>query len=133
MTRHFLGLYLLIVLTLAAVSWGQDKLLQAYSYQDAPEDRSLIVAMAVLADQLRSMPDTGRKALLARTAAETGVDMELFATMDITGSQTLDKLKRGEITLMSAGTESWVLKQIDAEHVLAFRSIEPGSRRGPLE
>jgi two-component system OmpR family sensor kinase len=133
MTRHFLGLYVLIVLTLAAVSWGQDKLLQVYSNQDVPEDRSLVLAMAVLAHQLQSMPDSDRKALLARTAAESGFDMELFATMDITGSQTLDKLRRGEIALMSAGAESWVLKQIDAEHVLAFRSIEPESRRGALE
>ncbi len=34
MARHFLGLYLLIVFTLAVVSWGQDKLLQAYSGTD---------------------------------------------------------------------------------------------------
>ena len=39
MTRHFLGLYLLIVMTLAAVSWGQDELLQRYSTQEAPEER----------------------------------------------------------------------------------------------
>ena len=56
MARHFLGLYLLIVLTLAAVSWGQDKLLQTYSSQDAAEDRSLGIAIVALQNQLRGLP-----------------------------------------------------------------------------
>lgn len=53
MARHFLGLYLLIVLTLAAVSWGQDKLLQIYSSQDAVEDRSLVIAIVAIALVMR--------------------------------------------------------------------------------
>ena len=31
MARHFLQLYLLIVVTLAAVSWGQERLWETYS------------------------------------------------------------------------------------------------------
>jgi len=40
MARHFLGLYLLIAATLAVVSWGQDRLLQAYSGPDTAEEKS---------------------------------------------------------------------------------------------
>ena len=50
MTRHFLGLYLLIVLTLAVVSWGQDRVLELYSAAEAPEDKSMRVAAAALAE-----------------------------------------------------------------------------------
>src|SRR6202035_2618396 len=56
MTRHFLGLYLLIVLTLAAVSWGQDWLLQSYGTQEAAEDKSLVLAMTLLENRLREIP-----------------------------------------------------------------------------
>jgi len=133
MTRHFLGLYVLIVLTLAAVSWGQDKLLQAYGNEDAPVDRSLVLAMSALAHQLRGIPQNDWKAFLAGTTAETGFNLELFTTPDITGRHTLDRLMRGEIATMSAGAESWVLKQLDAEHVLALRSVEPQTRRGLLD
>jgi two-component system OmpR family sensor kinase len=134
MTRHFLGLYLLIVLTLAAVSWGQDRLLQAYGTQEAAEDRSLVLAMSILENQLRGVPIDQWKSLVAATAAKTGVDMELFATADITGRNTLDKLGAGKIANMRAsGGASWALKQLDAAHVLAIEYIEPETQRGLLE
>ena len=57
MARHFLGLYLLIVFTLAIVSWGQDRLLQAYSSPDVADDRPLQIAMALLADRLHGEPE----------------------------------------------------------------------------
>ena len=102
MTRHFLGLYLLIVLTLAAVSWGQDRLLQSYGSQAAGEDKSLVLAMTILENQLRGLPPENWKPVVAAAAAKAGVDMELFATADITGQKTLDKLGRGKIANMRA-------------------------------
>jgi hypothetical protein len=54
MTRHFLGLYMLIVCTLAAVSWGQDKLLQSYSNHDSADDRPLGVAVFAQQKQFRN-------------------------------------------------------------------------------
>ena len=45
MARHFLGLYLLIVFTLAVVSWSQDRLLQAYSGTDTAEDKPVAVLL----------------------------------------------------------------------------------------
>ena len=51
MTRHFLGLYILIVVTLAAVSWGQDELLQRYNMQEVPEDKASAAVMTAVQDQ----------------------------------------------------------------------------------
>jgi two-component system OmpR family sensor kinase len=134
MTRHFLGLYLLIVLTLAAVSWGQDRLLQSYGTQEAAEDKSLVLAMTILENQLRGVPTGEWKSVMAAAAAKAGVDMELFAAADITGPKTLDELGRGKIANMRAsGGASWALKQLDAAHVLAIEYIEPETQRGPLE
>ena len=134
MARHFLSLYLLIVLTLAAVSWGQDKLLQTSGSSVAPDDKSLAVAMSVLQSQLRGVPVNEWKHEVADTAAKTGADMELYSTTDIAGSETLRKLKNGEIAYMqSASGESWALRQLNDTYVLALKSSAPETRRGPME
>jgi len=134
MTRHFLGLYLIIVLTLAVVSWAQDWLLQAYGKGDPTDTRPFAVAMAAVATELREAPiDTWRQRV-AGVAAQSGVDMELFATRDVAGRDTLAKLARGDIAFMGASTsDTWALKQIDAQHILAIKHIEPATRRGALE
>jgi two-component system OmpR family sensor kinase len=132
--RHFLGLYLLIVLTLAAVSWGQDKLLQMYSSQDAAEDRTLGIALAALQNQLRGLPADEWKRVIEATAAKSGVQMELFATADIVGRETLDKLKGGGVAFMQAAAgQSWALQQLDEGHVLAIKTTETETQRGLLE
>src|ERR1700730_10068191 len=102
MARHFLGLYLLIIATLAIVSWGQDRLLQAYSNPDSTDERPLSAAMSVLADRLRVTPTAHWSSLVADVAARTGVDMEVFANADIAGRDTLEKLGRGEIAYMQS-------------------------------
>ena len=134
MARHFLGLYLLIVVTLAVVSWGQDRLLQAYSSPETAEDRSTAAAMAVLADRLHEAPPQTWKTLVAGIASRTGVDMELFSNGEIAGQSTLERLSRGENAYMrSSAGDSWVLKRVDPDHVLALRSAELAGKRGPLE
>ena len=134
MARHFLSLYLLIVLTLAAVSWGQDKLLQTYGSQGGGDDKSLNVALDALENQLRSVPPEQWRSTIAALAAKTGVGMELFNARDIAGRETLDKLERGEIVHMeSTAAEPWVLKRLDDGRVLALKSVEPEARRGALE
>jgi signal transduction histidine kinase len=134
MARHFLGLYLLIVFTLAVVSWGQDRLLQAYSSADAADDRPVAIAMATLADRLHGVPPDKWRDVVTGVAARTGVDMELFATSDITGGATLEKLKHGDIAYMEAAEgDSWALRRLDADHVLAIKSGGPAARRGLLE
>jgi two-component system OmpR family sensor kinase len=134
MARHFLGLYLLIAATLAVVSWGQDRLLQAYSGPDTAEDKSTAAVVAVLADRLREAPAQSWETLLADIAARTGLDVEIFAAGEIAGPGTLQRLSRGENAYMrSSGGDSWVLKRIDEGHVLALKSPEPAGQRGPLE
>ncbi len=133
MARHFLGLYLLIVLTLAVVSWSQDRLLQIYG-SPTVDDRPAAAVMALLADRLREAPPDSWKGLVAGIASRTGVDMELFSTSEITGSSTLERLSRGESAYMRSVTgESWILKRIDGNYVLALRSPEPAGQRGLLE
>src|SRR6185312_8010768 len=132
MARQFLGLYLLVVFTLAIVSWGQDKLLQAYSGADIADDKPVATAMAAVADRLHEAPPASWHQIIARIGAQTGVSLDLFTTHDITGTTTLNKLKRGDIAYMEAGNgESWALRRLDDSHVLAIKSIEPASRRGP--
>ena len=133
MVRHFLGLYLLIVLTLAAVSWGQDKLLQAYGARDLSDDRALAGALAAVESRLRSTPVAEWKHSVAGISAETSGSFELFAATDIAGRETLDKLKHGKIAYMQAAAgEVWALKELNDDYVLAFRSQAPEAL-GPLD
>lgn len=134
MARQFLGLYLLIVFTLAIVSWGQDRLLQAYSSADTADDKSIAIAMATLADQLHGVPPDAQRQVVTGVAARTGLDMELLATHDIAGGATLARLKRGEIAYMEAAHgDSWALRRLDDDRVLAIKSVEPVAQRGLLE
>jgi two-component system, OmpR family, sensor kinase len=136
MARHFLGLYLLIVFTLAVVSWGQDRLLQAaYGSPEAAEDKPLAIAMGILADRLHVVPPASWHDVVSGIATRTGLDMELFGTGDIAGAATLAKLKRGEIAYMEAADgDSWALRRLDDSHVLAIKSPGNGPpRRGWLE
>jgi two-component system, OmpR family, sensor kinase len=134
MARHFLGLYLLIIATLAIVSWGQDRLLQTYSAPDTADEKPLSAVLSVLADRLHDAPSGDWKSLAAGIAARTGIDIEVFASTDIAGRSTLERLRRDEIAYMqSSAGDSWILKRLDNEHVLAFRSQEPSAQRSPLE
>jgi two-component system OmpR family sensor kinase len=134
MARHFLGLYLLIVLTLAAVSWGQDKLLQAYGVRDVLDERVLAVTLSAVESQLQSAPASEWKRLVDGISAKTGGGFELFATTDIAGRETLDALTGGKIAYMqTAAGEAWALKQLNKDYVLAFKSQSPEAQRGLLE
>jgi two-component system, OmpR family, sensor kinase len=134
MARHFLGLYVLIVFTLAVVSWGQDRLLQAYSNADAAEERPIAIAMATLADRLHGAPAREWRQIVTTLAARSGTDMELFARHDIIGGETLATLERGGIAYMQAADgASWALRQLDDNYVLAIKSVEPAVQRGWLE
>src|SRR5579863_246825 len=134
MARQFLGLYLLIVLTLAAVSWGQDKLLQTYGIQDVSDDRVLAAALSAVQSQLQIAPASEWRHLVEVISAKTGGGFELFTATDIVGRETLDKLKLGRVAYMQgAAGEAWALKQLNNDYVLAFKSAAPAARRGPLE
>jgi two-component system, OmpR family, sensor kinase len=137
--RHFLGLYLLIVLTLAAVSWGQDKLIQMYAGPDPASDRAQTVALGVLAARLDDTPAAERKRVLAELADKAGVQAELFAKGDIAGAAILRRLDAGKIDYLQASAgRIWALKELaDGSAVLAFKYDDPetggGGRRRRLE
>jgi two-component system OmpR family sensor kinase len=134
MARQFLGLYLLIAGTLAAVSWAQDALLQLYSRPNVMDDAPVSLAFSIVKGRLSELPEAQWKSELATLAARSGIDMELFSIADLVGQQTLDKLARGEITHMQGSTrQSWTLKQLDAGHVLALKFVESDARRGPFD
>jgi light-regulated signal transduction histidine kinase (bacteriophytochrome) len=57
MARHFLGLYLLIAGTLAAVSWAQDALLQLYTRPNSMDDAPVALAVSIVKDRLRDLPE----------------------------------------------------------------------------
>ncbi len=74
MARHFLQLYLLIVITLAAVSWGQGRLWETYSGQQAvadAESRAQAAALTLVDEQLRTVPRDERKKFVADLASRT--------------------------------------------------------------
>jgi two-component system, OmpR family, sensor kinase len=134
MARHFMGLYVLIVLTLAAVSWGEDKLLQLYGGQEIAGDRSQAVALDALEAKLRDAPPAQWRAILSSIAAKSGGKFELFAKSDVAGRHILAELERGNIAYMQASAgQRWALKELDDEYVLAFEYADPDPQRGPLE
>jgi two-component system OmpR family sensor kinase len=138
MTRHFLQLYLLIVVTLAAASWGQERLWQAYSARtDAAalaENRAQAAAMTLVEEQLRDVRPEAQRQFVTDLARRTGVDLELFDLHEFAGEDTVARLKRGESVLMRAGEQDWLLKPLASDgRVLAFRYAMPTVQRGVLD
>jgi two-component system, OmpR family, sensor kinase len=137
MARHFLQLYVLIVVTLAAVSWGQERLWEIYSAKgDAgavAEGRAQGAALALVEEQLRGVPREDRRQFVAGLAHRTGVDLELFEQKDIVGDDTLARLAGGNIAYMRAADKDWLLKRLTPDgRVLAFRYVAT-AQRGVLD
>jgi two-component system OmpR family sensor kinase len=133
MTRHFLQLYVLIVVTLAAVSWGQEKLWEMYSGQDDAA-RAQEAALVLVSDQLHDVAPGARQQFVKELAARTGVDLELFEWKDIVGDDMLARLNRGDLAHMHAADKNWLLKRVpDDGRVLAFRYAAPDAQRGVID
>jgi two-component system OmpR family sensor kinase len=138
MARHFLQLYVLIVITLAAVSWGQGRLWETYSSPpDAggdAESRAQAAALTIVDEQLRAVPRGDRKKFVADLASRTAVDLELFEPRDIVGEDTLRRLERGDVAYMRDADKEWLLKRLtNDDRVLAFRYATPAVTRGVLD
>jgi len=134
MTRHFLGLYVLIVVTLAVASWGQDRILASYGSAGAPADKSVRIAAAALAAQLHAAPTAQWRSIVSDLARQSGVDMELFTTADIAGPGTLRKLAHGDTVYMQGSKgHVWSLHRVDSANVLAIESAALATRRSALD
>jgi signal transduction histidine kinase len=101
----------------------------------AAEKIAQAAVLAIVEDQLRSAPREDRQQLVARLAARTGVDVELFQQQDISGNETLTRLAQGDASFMNATDgRVWMLKRLaDDDSVLAYRYALPDARRGLLE
>ncbi|MGH8199392.1 MAG: ATP-binding protein [Steroidobacteraceae bacterium] len=134
MTRHFLGLYVLIVVTLAVVSWGQDRILAFYGSAGAPADKSVRVAAAALAARLHAVPPADWRSIVSDLSRQSGVDMELFTTADIAGRGTLQKLARGDTVYMQGSKgRVWSLRRVDGANIVAIESTVLSTHRSPLD
>ncbi len=138
MARHFLTLYLLIVLTLAAASWGQERLWEAYAgraYGAAmAEDPVHAAVLTLVEQQVRSVPAAERRRFVAGLADRTGIDLELFDLADIAGEDTQARLARGQAAYMnSADGRTWMLRRLSDGGVLAFRYAAADSGRSAFE
>jgi len=130
MARHFLTLYLLIVATLAAASWGQDRLWEAYARRLQPEASAeshvQAATLNIVAAQVGALQAQERKRFVTNLAASSNTDLELFDLQDLAGQDTLARLAQGEIAFMQAGDgRTWMLKGLDADQVLAYRYAAP--------
>ncbi len=134
MTRHFLTLYLSIVIVLAAVSWGQERLWQTYGPGAQASELPQAGVLAILDQQLQSMPSEQRADFVAAAARDTGLDLELLDAQDIAGAGANASLAQGKAVLMDgADGRSWVLRRLGQDgRVLAFR-FEGEPRRQLLE
>jgi two-component system OmpR family sensor kinase len=134
MTRHFLGLYVLIVVTLAVVSWGQDRILAFYGSPGAPADKPVRVATAALAAQLHAAPRAQWRSIVSDLSRRSGVDMELFTTADIAGADTLQKLARGDTVYMQGSKgHVWSLRRVDSSNIVAIESAALSTHRSALD
>ncbi|HEX5461543.1 MAG TPA: ATP-binding protein [Steroidobacteraceae bacterium] len=134
MTRHFLGLYVLILVTLAVVSWGQDRILASYGSPGAPADKPVRVAAASLAAQLHAAPPAKWRSIVSDLSRRSGADVELFRTADIAGPGTLQKLARGDTVYMQGSKgRVWSLRRVDGENIVAIESAASSTHRSALD
>ena len=138
MARHFLQLYLLIVVTVAAASWAQGKLWDAFTAHNGDtaiaESRAQAAALHLVNAQLRDVPHDDRQQYVADLAARTGEKFELLEPRDIVGDGTVSRLAHGEIAHMRAANEDWLLERVAGDgRVLAFRYAIPNTERGVLD
>lgn len=134
MTRHFLGLFVLIVVTLAVVSWGQDRILAFYGSAGPPADKSVRVAAAALAAQLHAAPPAQWRSMVAELSRQSGVDIDLFTTADIAGAATLQKLAHGDTVYMQGSKgRLWSLRRVDGANIVAIESAALSTHRSALD
>jgi signal transduction histidine kinase len=85
MFRYFLGLFAVIVLTLALASWAQERILAAYGSPDHTEQTLTRSTLLALAQQLAALPETQRQPYVAEFSSRTGLRLELRPARDFVG------------------------------------------------
>ena len=126
MTRHFLTLYLSIVIVLAAVSWGQERLWQSYGGGAAERVAASERARDSRSDSCKQCRASSARSFVADAARDTGLDLELLEPQDVAGAAAIAGLANGKPVLMDgADGRAWVLQRLEQDdRVLAFRFDE---------
>ena len=108
--------------------------MQIYGAQETAADRTLDAALQLLQAKLAGQPPEMLRQNVTDAANRYGLNLEVLATSDISGEDTLRRLNRGAIAHMEAAEgETWTLKQLGKDHVLALKTPAPDTRRGPLD
>jgi signal transduction histidine kinase len=133
MARHFLTLYIAIVIVLAAVSWGQERLWRAYGEGAHANQVPQAAVLSVLERQLTSVPGEQRAGVVADIARDTGLDLELLEPQDVAGVAEVPSLASGKTVLMDgADGRAWLMQRLPEGRVLAFR-FESEAKRSLLD
>jgi len=136
MARHFLQLYFSIVVTLVVVSWGQDQLWRVYAGSTRPAEShpSQAAVLAIVEQQLQSIPQERWHAAVAELAQATELDLELMEREELAGLEQ-SGLDRGQPALWrDASDRVWALQRLThSDRLLAFRFADETLRRTPLE
>jgi len=134
MARSFLGLFALIVFTLALASWGQDRVLEAYGSTDAADQALTRGTMLSVAQQLAALPADQQRDFVAALGARSGLDLELLAARDVAGLGNVGKIDHGEVvSLHGVQGQSWSLLKVGKDDVLVLRSPEGPAPRTRLD
>ncbi|MET0534084.1 MAG: ATP-binding protein, partial [Steroidobacter sp.] len=136
MARHFLQLYLSIVATLAVVSWGQDQLWRMYEESARPADSHPAPAavLAIIEQQLKSIPQEHWTATVAELARSTGLDLDLMEFAELTGLEHAGPDRGATALWRDADDRIWALQRLaNSDRMLAFRFADQTSSRTPLE
>ena len=134
MVRYFLGLFALIVFTLALASWGQDRILEAYGSTDVAEQALTRGTMLAVAQQLAALPADKQRGFVAAFGVRSGLDLELLAARDVAGLGNVGRIDHGDVVdLHGVQGQSWSLLKVDKENVLVLRSQEGPAPRSRLD
>lgn len=136
MARHFLRLYFSIVATLAIVSWGQDQLWRMYaeSARAADSRPSQAAVLAIIEQQLQSVPQERWPETVSDLARSTGLDLELMEREELAGVEHAGLERSGPALWSDSDDRVWALQRLaNSDRVLAFRFVDETSRRTPLE
>jgi len=106
MASHFIRLYLLVVLAIAAVSWHRNDCGLRTAIRTMPPDASLAALFGVVEDELRRPQLEQRGATLARLADESKLGMELLARNESPEMKRWRSSTAAKLRFMEAGGTS---------------------------
>lgn len=100
MKRAFLSLYVLIVISVVAVGWGLDKLLQLYTPASSVTQAEVDL-LNLIEYQLAQAPEGQEKAALQALNARLQTELVLFDAGDLAASQLAESIGLGDVVAVN--------------------------------